>query len=147
MDPLSITASILAVIGAAAKLYDVVSAVTGLDAPAELFKLTTEVSALITVLNNIETTTKDKVTSNLKTRSKQELDMLPILVGCQKTCEELLVEFQKSTVHSRNANGELRYSFRDGWYRFLKKERLATFQTRLSSWKSSLACVLEFSTL
>ena len=147
-DPLSITASVIAVAGVAYSsvklLHETISGIQ--DAPETIIHLKTEVGILYETIHSLkqrlaEEKEKDSVLSEAQRSNLREIE--PSLDACHNACDA----FQTKMVHILRHSTEERISTRDKIKMHLREKEIVTFQVRLESYKSTFAISLEFLSL
>jgi uncharacterized protein YoxC len=145
-DPLSITASVIAVAtlaySSSKKLYEFVQSIQ--EAPKTLKDMNSDLAALQKVLNSLieqlTTTPVEDVSVGLKGCLE---DIKPSLKGCSEACDEFNAKLAKITSHSTEDHTSKRDKIK---LQFQDKEILA-FKYRISSYKATLSLALEFASL
>jgi hypothetical protein len=144
-DPLSVTASVIAVAGCAysssKSLYDLISTIR--DAPQIFLDLNQSLSALSQILNSLQ----KKLDGHGAMLSKSQVACLrqakPTLEGCDLACKEFKIKMEELTSHSKDG----RRSFRDSVKLSFQGKRIADFRVRIGDWKESLSIALDVALL
>jgi hypothetical protein len=141
MDPLSITASVVAVAGLAYSsskvLYDLISTIR--DAPLVFQDLNQDVTTLSHILDALRTNLSDRNA----TRGEAQLAYLAAteqtLLGCDLACRAFKDKVDSLTVRSKDG----KRSFRDGLKLKFQGKSIEDFRIKIISWKASLALALD----
>jgi hypothetical protein len=146
-DPLSITASVIAVAALAYSssqlLYETISGIR--EAPETFMHLKTDLQTLSQTINSLQQGLKKSDTdAGLSEMQKSNLrEIKPTLEACHNACDAFKGKVDKIMRHSKDGHTSLRDRLK---LQFQEKE-IGAFQARLGSYKSTLAIALEFSTL
>jgi hypothetical protein len=141
-DPLSVTASVLAVVGAAYSVTKrLCSLIDGLqNAPNAITEMKADISALERVLQALETSLKEK-----------PADLAPIFerVGIEKTisvCGDITEDFTR-TIEKYTKHFNVLFSKRDRLAVTFRKSKLEGFRTRLNAAKDTVQFAVSSATL
>lgn len=144
-DPLSVTASVIAVAGLAYSsskaVYELISTVK--DAPQTLRDLTENIKGLSQVLDTVAQSHYLRTTELSNSQLACLQHAKPALEGCEAACKAFKTKMERLTTHSQDG----RRSFRDGLKLSFQTKNIADFQMRVVNWKSSLALVLDIALL
>jgi hypothetical protein len=144
-DPLSVTASVVALAGTAYSsskaLYELISTIR--DAPKVFQDLNQYVAALSQILRALKTNLDGRGARLSESQSVCLHEAMPALEGCDRACKDFKTKMERLTIHSQNG----RRSIRDGINLHFQNKGIADFQTRLVSWKESLALALDVALL
>jgi predicted nucleic acid-binding Zn-ribbon protein len=140
-DPLSIAASVIAVAGLAFSsskaLFELISTIH--DAPSVFRNLNQDITALGQILDALRTTLSDRAA----TMSEGQMACLRAveqpLEGCDLACKDFRTKVEGLTIHSRDG----KRSLRDGVKLRFQSKSIEDFQTKIASWKASLALALD----
>jgi hypothetical protein len=144
-DPLSITASVVAVAGLAYSsskvLYELISTIR--DAPS-IFR---DLNQDLTTLSHILTALRTKLPDRNATRGEAQLACLAAaeqtLQGCDLACRAFKEKIDGLTIHSQDG----KRSFRDGLKLKFQGKSIEDFRVKIISWKASLALALDIALL
>lgn len=145
MDPLSITAGGLAIITAVNQIRVMIKSIK--NGPEEFNACQTEIDSFYAVLLALEVALQQSYHVMDPERQHFTISVRRILDGCEEVCQSIKSIITKGTEHSLSGSGEAVFSFKYSTYRAIKKGSLVILQTRLATWKASLICVLQYSTL
>lgn len=146
-EPLSIVASVISVAelayASSKLLYQTISGIH--DAPEILVHLKTDVEVLYDTIHSLQLRLEVRnFDTDLSEAQKSNLrEMKPALDACRIACDTFQAKIQRLSRHSADGHVSLRDRFK---IQFQQKEIMA-FQARLSSYKSTFAIALEFSSL
>jgi deoxyadenosine/deoxycytidine kinase len=146
-DPLSITASIIAVAtlaySSSKSLYQTISDIH--DAPETFVHLKTDVETLYQTIHSLQQELEKKDTdAALSDAQKSNLrEINPTLQACCSACDAFGSKISTLMRHSMDGHTSLQDRIK---LQFQQKE-IGVFQARLASYKSTLAIALDFSTL
>jgi ABC-type transport system involved in cytochrome bd biosynthesis fused ATPase/permease subunit len=146
-DPLSITASVIAVTTLAytssKMLYQTISGIQ--DAPEALAHLKTDVETLCDTIHSLQQGFEGKdADAALSESQKSNLrEIKPTLEACHNACNAFKAKVDKLT--HRSTEGHV--SWRDRLKIQFQEKEVTAFQARLGSYKSTLAIAVEFATL
>jgi hypothetical protein len=144
-DPISVTASIIAVAGLAYSsskaLYDLISTIQ--DAPQVFQDLNQYIAALGQILEALKTNLDGRGTRLSKGQIACLQEAIPTLEGCDLACKDFKTKMEGLTTHSQDG----RRSFRDSIKLHFQNKSIADFRMRLAGWKESLALALDVALL
>lgn len=146
-DPLSITASVITVAGLAYSsgkvLYQTISEIR--DAPEVFIHLKTDIETLCKTIHSLqqqpEKNNTDAVLSDGQKSNLREIK--PALTACRNACDTFKGKIDKVMRHSTASHT----SVRDRLKLQFQEKKIAAFQARLASYKSTLTIAMEFSTM
>ncbi|RDW73400.1 hypothetical protein BP6252_07307 [Coleophoma cylindrospora] len=140
-DPLSVTASAIAVAGLAfassRALYDFISAIR--DAPQAFQDLNQYVAALSQVLNTLKTDLDGRGGRLSESQVACLQAVKPTLEGCDVACKEFKTKIEELTAHSQGGKRSFKTSIKLSF----QNKNIADFRMRLVAWKESLALALD----
>lgn len=146
-DPLSITASVIAVANLAYSsskiLYHTISQIH--DAPGVFVHLKTDVETLCQTVHSLEQELeKNNTDAALSEPQKSNLrEINPTLTACRDACDTFKSKIDKLVRHSTDSHTSLRDRLK---LQFQEKE-IAAFRARLGSYQSTLAIAMQFFTM
>jgi hypothetical protein len=144
-DPLSVTASVIAVAGLAYSsskaLYEFISAIQG--APQVFQELNQYIAALSQILEALKTNLDGCSTRLSESQIVCLQEAKPILEGCDLSCKGFKTKMEGLTIHSQNG----RRSIRDSTRLHFQNKSIADFRMRLAGWKESLVIALNVALL
>lgn len=148
-DPLSVTASVIAVVTAACQsckaLSDLISSF--LNAPKDLLNLRGDLDALQAVIESLEHAVSPgspDAASSLSTEQKSCMkELVPAMRSCQTACDDFAQRLSKAMSHS--PQGRVSLIHRAKWH-FNEKD-IMFLQSRLGDCKQTLSVALGVVTL
>jgi hypothetical protein len=144
-DPLSVTASVIAVAGLACSsskaLYELISTIQ--DAPQVFQDLNQYIAALSQILDALKTNLDGRGARLSESQIVCLQEAKPTLEGCDLACKDFKTKMDELTIHSQDG----RRSFRDSIKLYFQNKSIADFQMRLVIWKESLALALDVALL
>jgi len=144
-DPLSVTASIIAVAGLAYSsskaLYEIIPTIR--DAPQVFQNLNQSIAALSQILNALKTNLDGRGARLSESQIACLQEAKPTLEGCDLACKDFKTMMEGLTAHSQDG----RRSFRDSIKLNFQNKRIADFRMRVVDWKESLALALDVALL
>jgi hypothetical protein len=144
VDPLSMTASVIAVAGFAwtssKALYDVVDGLV--DAPQAIDNIKNDLVAVQAVLKSLTQVLDDKQSTTLDPVLRQ-IGIDVALRGCSAVCDDFTATIAKYTTHST----ETKFSKRDRLMVTFRKSKITTFTERLHICKETINLALTSATL
>ena len=144
-DPLSITASVVAVAGLAYSsskvLYELISTIR--DAPSVFQDLNQDISTLSHILNALKTNLSDRGATKGEAQLACFTAMEQTLQGCDLACRAFKEKVHDLTIHSQDG----KRSFRDGVKLKFQSKSIDYFHAKVNSWKASLALALDVALL
>ncbi|KAH7381969.1 hypothetical protein BKA64DRAFT_217536 [Cadophora sp. MPI-SDFR-AT-0126] len=144
-DPLSVTASVVAVAGFAysssKSLYDLICTIR--DAPQIFLDLNQSLSALSQTLDSLQRNLDGRNARLSKSQIACLQQAKPTLEGCNLACQEFKMKLEELTSHSKDG----RRSFRDSLKLSFQGKNIADFRVRVADWKESLSIALDVALL
>jgi len=144
-DPLSVTASIIAVAGLAYSsskaLSELISTIQ--DAPQVFQELNQYLAALSKVLEALKANLNGRDTRLSESQIVCLQEAKPTLEGCDLACKDFKTKLKGLTIHSHDG----RRSFRDSIKLHFQNKSIADFRMRLAGWKESLSLALDVALL
>ena len=144
VDPLSVSASLIAIAGLAwtssKALYDVIDGLA--DAPQAITNINNNLVAVQAVLESLKQALGSKQSAALDPVLRQ-IGIDVALEGCRAVCDDFKATIDKYTTHSTKT----KFSKRDRLTVTFRKSKIATFTERLDLCKSTINLALTSATL
>lgn len=147
-DPLSITASVIAVANLAYSsskvLFETISGIR--DAPESLHHLKTDIGILYNTIYHLHQwlAKGERTDATLSQAQKSNLrEIEPSLAACRTACDAFKAKIDQLLRHSTDG----RISLRDKIKTHFQENEISSFQARLESYKLTFAIAVEFSSL